>query len=123
MVPKVSGNDIEEDVLEMGALWNDSEAVNSESTLTKNTSLCPLIKFALVLILITTVAIISEVQFSVITKNVNIPGKKTKKGFKLKIIKMIIDGMCIKIKIKRNKCFDWQEKKNWWHKTSEKLLH
>lgn len=63
--------------------------------------------FALVLILITTVAIISEVQFSVITKNVNIPGKKTKKGFKLKIIKMIIDGMCIKIKIKRNKCFDW----------------
>jgi hypothetical protein len=53
--------------------------------------------FALVLILITTVAIISEVQFSVITKNVNIPGKKTKKGFKLKIIKMIIDGMCIKI--------------------------
>jgi hypothetical protein len=51
--------------------------------------------------------IISEVQFSVITKNVNIPGKKTKKGFKLKIIKMIIDGMCIKIKIKRNKCFDW----------------
>lgn len=44
LYPKVSGNDIEEDVLEMGALWNDSEAVNSESTLTKNTSLCPLIK-------------------------------------------------------------------------------
>ena len=28
----------------MGALWNDSEAVNSESTLTKNASLCPLIE-------------------------------------------------------------------------------
>ena len=42
--PNVDGNDIEEEVLEMGALWNDSEAVNSESTLAKNTSLCPLIK-------------------------------------------------------------------------------
>jgi hypothetical protein len=29
--PNVDGNDIEEEVLEMGALWNDSEAVNSES--------------------------------------------------------------------------------------------
>lgn len=44
LFPKVSGKDIEEDVLEMGALWNDSEAFNSESTLTNNTSLCPLIE-------------------------------------------------------------------------------